>query len=98
VATLPIGTAKFTGDHLRGPTLASARQSRDRTTQDRPRDGRTVFQVGLFLMSGATAEVVNVDVPGEPSDVQLGMPVQVRNLVAVPWENDGRLGIAFPRR
>ncbi|MFI6659562.1 hypothetical protein ACIBL8_28965, partial [Streptomyces sp. NPDC050523] len=29
------------------------------------------------------------------SGVQLGMPVAVRDLVATPWENEGRHGIAF---
>jgi hypothetical protein len=57
--------------------------------------GQTVYQVGLCLMAGASADVVNVSVAGEPSGVQLGMPVQVRDLVATPWENDGRHGIAF---
>jgi hypothetical protein len=54
-----------------------------------------MFQVGLCLMSGGSADVVNVSVPGEPSGVQLGMPVQVRDLFATPWENEGRHGIAF---
>ncbi len=36
-----------------------------------------------------------MSVPGEPNGVQLGVPVQVRDLVATPWENDGRHGVAF---
>ncbi|MFF0445050.1 hypothetical protein ACFYT4_01295 [Streptomyces sp. NPDC004609] len=95
MATLPIDTARFTGIIC---TVAPSPRVANRETGQLKIDretGKTVFQVGLCLMSGTTAEVVNVNVPGEPSGVQLGMPVQVRNLVAVPWENDGRHGIAF---
>lgn len=46
-------------------------------------------------MAGSSADVVNVSVAGEPAGVQLGMPVAVRDLVATPWENDGRHGVAF---
>ncbi len=27
--------------------------------------------------------------------LRLGMPVQVRDLIATPWENEGRHGVAF---
>jgi hypothetical protein len=38
---------------------------------------------------------VTVSVPGEPVGVQNGIPVQVRDLVATPWENEGRHGVAY---
>ncbi|SFD78428.1 hypothetical protein SAMN05421773_13030 [Streptomyces aidingensis] len=57
--------------------------------------GKTVYQVGLCLMAGTSADVVTVSVPGEPSGVNIGVPVQVRDLVATPWENEGRHGVAF---
>jgi hypothetical protein len=95
VATLPIDTAKFTGIICAvapAPRLANRETGQLRVDRD---TGQTVYQVGLCLMAGSSADVVNVSVPGEPSGVQLGMPVQVRDLVATPWENDGRHGIAF---
>ncbi|MGW4030930.1 SCO3933 family regulatory protein [Streptomyces sp. NPDC004838] len=95
MATLPIDTAKFTGMICAvAPSPRVANRETGQLKIDRE-TGKTMYQVGLCLMSGATAEVVNVSVPGEPTGVQLGMPVQVRNLVAMPWENDGRHGIAF---
>jgi hypothetical protein len=95
VATLPIDTAKFTGIICAvapAPRLANRETGQLRVDRD---TGQTVYQVGLCLMAGSSADVVNVSVPGEPSGVLLGMPVQVRDLVATPWENDGRHGIAF---
>lgn len=95
MATLPIDTAKFTGIICAvapAPRLANRETGQLRVDRE---TGQTVYQVGLCLMSGASADVVNVSVPGEPRGVQLGMPVQVRDLVATPWENEGRHGIAF---
>ena len=95
MATLPIDTAKFTGIICAvapAPRLANRETGQLRVDRD---TGQTVYQVGLCLMAGSSADVVNVSVPGEPSGVLLGMPVQVRDLVATPWENDGRHGIAF---
>lgn len=95
MASLPIDTSKFTGIFCAvppAPRVANRETGQVRVDRE---TGQTVFQVGLCLMSGATAEVVNVSVAGEPRGVQLGMPVQVRDLMATPWENDGRHGVAF---
>ncbi|MFG1811228.1 hypothetical protein [Streptomyces sp. NPDC049040] len=95
MATLPIDTAKYTAIICAvppSPRVANRETGQLRVDRD---TGRTVFQVGLCLMSMGSADVVNVSVAGEPSGIQLGMPVQVRDLVAVPWENEGRHGIAF---
>jgi hypothetical protein len=95
VASLPIDTAKFTAIICAvppAPRVANRETGQLRVDRE---TGRTMFQVGLCLMSGGAADVVNVSVAGEPSGVQLGMPVQVRDLVATPWENEGRHGIAF---
>ncbi|MBP0455993.1 SCO3933 family regulatory protein [Streptomyces montanisoli] len=95
MASLPIDTSKFTGIFCAVPPAPRvANRETGQVRVDRV-TGQTVYQVGLCLMSGATAEVVNVSVAGEPHGVQLGMPVQVRDLVATPWENDGRHGVAF---
>ena len=95
MVALPIDTARFTGiicavDPV--PRLANRETGQVRVDRQ---TGQTIYQVGLCLMSGTAADVVTVSVPGEPSGVQRGMPVQVRDLVATPWENEGRHGIAF---
>jgi hypothetical protein len=95
VVALPIDTAKFTGIICAvtpAPRLANRETGQVRVDRE---TGQTVYQVGLCLMAGASADVVTVSVPGEPVGVQRGMPVQVRDLVATPWENEGRHGIAF---
>jgi hypothetical protein len=95
VAALPIDTAKFTGIICAvppAPRVANRETGQLRVDRD---TGKTVYQVGLCLMAGGSADVVNVSVAGEPAGIQLGMPVAVRDLVATPWENDGRHGVAF---
>jgi hypothetical protein len=95
VASLPIDTAKYTGIICAvppAPRIANRETGQLRVDRD---TGKTVFQVGLCLMAGTSADVVTVSVPGEPTGVQLGMPVAVRDLMATPWENEGRHGIAF---
>ncbi|MFD8428271.1 hypothetical protein ACFV1R_11795 [Streptomyces coelicoflavus] len=93
MASLPIDTAKYTGIICAvPPTPRVANRETGQLRVDRE-TGKTVYQVGLCLMAGASADVVNVSVAGEPAGVQLGMPV--RDLVATPWENDGRHGVAF---
>jgi len=95
VASLPIDTAKYTAIICAvppAPRVANRETGQLRVDRE---TGRTMYQVGLCLMAGSSADVVNVSVPGEPSGVQLGMPVQVRDLVATPWENEGRHDIAF---
>lgn len=95
MVALPIDTAKFTGIICAvdpAPRLANRETGQVRVDRQ---TGQTLYQVGLCLMAGTSADVVTVSVPGEPSGVQRGMPVQVRDLVATPWENEGRHGVAF---
>ncbi|MEU2722761.1 SCO3933 family regulatory protein [Streptomyces smyrnaeus] len=95
MVALPIDTAKFTGIICAvapAPRIANRETGQVRVDRD---TGQTVYQVGLCLMSGRSADVVTVNVPGEPSGVQNGVPVQVRDLVATPWENEGRHGVSF---
>ncbi|MEO3764590.1 hypothetical protein [Streptomyces phytophilus] len=92
---LPIDTAKYTGIICAvppAPRIANRETGQLRVDRE---TGKTLFQVGLCLMAGTSADVVNVTVVGEPNGVQLGIPVQVRDLIATPWENEGRHGIAF---
>lgn len=95
VVALPIDTAKFTGIICAvAPTPRVANRETGQLRVDRV-TGRTVYQVGLCLMAGTSADVVTVNVPGEPAGVHNGVPVQVKDLVATPWENEGRHGVSF---
>ncbi|MBC3843589.1 hypothetical protein GXW82_35440 [Streptacidiphilus sp. 4-A2] len=92
---LPIETSKFTGIFCAvAPAVRLANRETGQPRIDRD-TGLTMYQVGVCLMAGSQAEVINVTVAGEPKGVVQGVPVQVRDLAAVPWENEGRHGIAF---
>ncbi|WP_037576677.1 SCO3933 family regulatory protein [Phaeacidiphilus oryzae] len=87
--------SKFTGALCAvapAPRLANRETGQVRVDRD---SGLTMYQVGVCLLAGTQAEVINVSVPGEPKGVTLGVPLEVRELRATPWENDGRHGIAF---
>ena len=95
MVALPIDTAKFTGIICAvppAPRLANRETGQVRIDRE---TGKTVYAVGLCLMAGTSADVVTVSVPGEPTGVAVGVPVQVRDLIATPWENEGRHGVAF---
>jgi hypothetical protein len=59
--------------------------------------GQPVYLVGVSVkLSGERkAYVLDVAVPGEPVGVTEGAPVRLFDLVAVPWEVDGRSGISY---
>lgn len=54
----------------------------------------TLHQVQLMILDSDGASVLTVTVPGYPK-VTVGQPVSVTNLVATPWSQDGRSGVAF---
>lgn len=92
---LPIDTSKFTGIFCAVPPalrLANRETGQPRIDRD---TGLPLYQVGVCLMAGTQAEVINVSVAGEPNGLAQGVPVLLRDLAAVPWENEGRHGIAF---
>jgi hypothetical protein len=57
--------------------------------------GQTVFVVGICAMRGRDSSVIQVSVVGAPRGLRLGWPVRVVDLEAVPWERDGRSGVAW---
>jgi hypothetical protein len=57
--------------------------------------GATVFTVGVVAIRGRDSSVIQVAVVGEPSGVAVGTAVRVVDLEAVPWERDGRSGVAW---
>ena len=56
--------------------------------------GLALWQVQLMALDSDGAEVLTVTVPGEPK-VTVGQQVTVVNLVATPWNQNGRAGVAY---
>ncbi|MEE6167681.1 MULTISPECIES: SCO3933 family regulatory protein [unclassified Mycolicibacterium] len=56
--------------------------------------GQPLWQVQLMALDGSGAEVIAVTVAGDPQ-VAVAQPVQVEGLVALPWNQDGRSGVAY---
>ena len=56
--------------------------------------GLPLWQVQLMALDTSGGDVIAVTVAGDPN-VTVGQPVQVDGLVALPWSQDGRSGIAF---
>ncbi|WP_156297542.1 SCO3933 family regulatory protein [Mycobacterium paragordonae] len=56
--------------------------------------GQPLWQVQLMALDGSGAEIIAVTVAGDPS-VTVAQPVQVEGLVALPWNQDGRSGVAY---
>lgn len=59
-------------------------------------DGEPIYSVQLILLApDANAEVINVKTAGEPKGLVQGGVVRVFDLVAQPWTNRDRSGLAF---
>src|SRR6202171_6074697 len=56
--------------------------------------GQPLWQVQLMALDVSGAEVIAVTVAGEPG-VTVAQPVQVDGLIAPPWNQDGRSGVAY---
>lgn len=56
--------------------------------------GAVLFQVQLMALDADGGDVLSVTVAGEPK-VAVGQQVSVTSLVATPWSQDGRSGVAF---
>ena len=56
--------------------------------------GLPLWQVQLMALDASGGDVIAVTVAGDPN-VTVGQPVQVDALVALPWSQEGRSGIAF---
>ena len=56
--------------------------------------GLPLWQVQLMALDTSGGDVIAVTLAGEPQ-VTVGQPVQVDGLVALPWSQEGRSGIAF---
>ena len=56
--------------------------------------GLPLWQVQLMALDTSGGDVIAVTVAGDPN-VTVGQPVQVDGLVALPWNQGERSGIAF---
>jgi hypothetical protein len=56
--------------------------------------GLPLWQVQLMALDASGGDVIAVTVAGDPN-LTVGQPVQVDGLVALPWSQEGRSGIAF---
>lgn len=56
--------------------------------------GQPLWQVQLMALDASGAEVIAVTVAGDPG-VSVAQPVQVDGLIASPWNQDGRSGVAY---
>lgn len=56
--------------------------------------GAVLHQVQVMALDADGGDVLSVTVAGEPK-VTAGQPVTVTNLVATPWSQEGRSGVAF---
>lgn len=56
--------------------------------------GLVLWLVQVMALDASGGEVLSVTVAGEPK-VAVGQPVTVTDLVALPWSQDGRSGVAY---
>ena len=57
--------------------------------------GLPMFQVQVAALDSSGGEVLAVSVPGQPSGITIGAPVTVEGLVAIPWSQGDRSGVAY---
>lgn len=56
--------------------------------------GEPLFSVQLLVLDDTGGEVIAVTVAGQPA-LTVGAPVAVTDLVAIPWQQGDRSGVAF---
>jgi hypothetical protein len=94
--TIPIDLGK-----LAGFTLALLPEPyADRETGEARTDrasGLPLYLVGVNVSFPAEREAyaLTIRVPGQPEGLELNQVVKVYDLVAVPWDRDGRSGITY---
>jgi type IV secretory pathway TrbL component len=83
-----------------GTTFVCTRAPEPRTAFDtgQPKidqaTGLPLWSVQLMALDSSGGEVIAVTVAGDPK-ITVGQPVQVEGLVALPWSQAGRSGVAF---
>lgn len=56
--------------------------------------GLPLWQVQLMALDASGGDVIAVTVPGDVN-ITVGQPAQIEGLVALPWSQEGRSGVAF---
>ena len=81
-------------------TFLCTRQAEQRTDRDTgvvrldKETSLPLWQVQVAALDASGGEVLAVTVAGEPA-VTVGAPVQVEGLVAIPWSQGDRSGVAY---
>jgi hypothetical protein len=57
--------------------------------------GEPLYAVQVIAMQDGESDIITVKVPGLPPTLPQGTPVRVVDLVANPWSNNGKSGVAF---
>jgi hypothetical protein len=57
--------------------------------------GEPLYAVQVIAMQDGESDIITVKVPGLPPTMGQGTPVRVVDLVANPWSNNGKSGVAF---
>lgn len=57
--------------------------------------GLALWQVQVAALDSSGGEVLAVTVAGQPADVTVGAPVAIEGLVAIPWSQGDRSGVAY---
>jgi len=74
---------------------AEARTDRDTGAPRLDREtGQPLWQVQVAALDASGGEVLAVTVVGQPS-VEVGQPVTIEGLVAIPWSQGDRSGVAY---
>jgi hypothetical protein len=57
--------------------------------------GRPMWSTQVFVLDEDGGQVLAVTTAGEKPDVNVGQPVTLSKLEALPWSSNGRSGVAF---
>ena len=69
--------------------ITTGRIKTDRTT------GQELYTIQLMALDDRGGEVITVTVAGAVREIPVMTPVSVVELEAIPWNNNGRSGVAF---
>src|SRR3954467_598886 len=69
--------------------ITTGRIKTDRTT------GQELYTIQLMALDERGGEVITVTIAGAVREIPVMTPVSVVELEAIPWNNNGRSGVAF---
>jgi hypothetical protein len=71
-------------------------EKRDHAGQPRKsKDGETQWVTQVVVTDESGGEIISVNTNGRPGDLDVGDPVEVSGLVAIPWNANSRNGVAY---